>query len=367
MIRDLLILCCVLTACSTQEIGTVILPEGGCESDCGEADMSCLQRLAVTVYDGDVSQEFLGPSAWACVEVELREDRTVCHLDLGELTRLPVQSGTASVVLSGSEAGPENGCEAPPLFLGGAVISSEQPTARITARCLLSCEERAVRSIEFAVLPFAGGEPPSVDQLDAGLGQLYDPRALMFPSAARGDTEYVDLPVDLQWLDGPDLWVRLSGTVPETVPPQGVCLAARISAVAQDGVHSLACIDGESEAAVGWVSPEVDRKIRDLLEAEGEVRDTGYVVGRVVDAADRPLASATLGGVPNGIGLLYNLDTDFNPTASYPSATTDSGLFVLVGSFVGSISIEAPGFSEKIVRVGSAEGHASALVVEFEP
>lgn len=355
--------------CSKHEIRLTVLPEGGCTATCGLNDISCLDQLGLRVFAGDVSQETPAPTASTCVEVPPSEERSLCDLDLGEVARLSVPEGTATVELWAGQAGEGGDCDAAPLFVGGVVINSEQPEARMTARCLLSCGERVERSIELTVRDFSGDRALDIDRIDVEVGLLYDKRALMFPSAPFGQTEYGPFPMQMERVGGANPRVRLTGAMPESTPRSSSCLAARIRPTPEGRAPAVTCtpalLEGDT-GSVQWATPEVERKVRELIVAADGNPDSGYLVVRLEDqATEQPVADGTVIGLPGGVRVLYGVDSDFNATAPPPVSTTDSGLFVVLGAFVGEVSIEAFGYSEQKAIFGILPDHTGWLTLSM--
>jgi hypothetical protein len=365
--RALFPVLCLLAACSEREITVKLEPEGGCESACGQQDISCLEQLKLEVF-GDEGNEG-GTSS--CVEVAAGP-RSVCNAGLGGAIELKIPSGVERAAIDGIGPGAASGCAGPPLFVGGAFFSTDQDTVPLTVHCTLSCETIATQTLTLIIDDFMGeGPPEDVTALAVEVGLLIDADALRY-GIDDGGTAPTFHPFSLEMQAPPtiDGWVTLVGTAFEDVVGPNSCAGVAIEhAGGGDNGLSMGCFSVESEETrVSWLAPAHRQRLEGLLRDAGVVSGQGYLVIRVRSEDEQPLAGVRAESLPPDTGVIYGIDDELLSREALASATTESGLLVIYGPTVGEIMLEPPpGLQEASLMVGIVEERVGAREVVLPP
>jgi hypothetical protein len=346
------------SSCSDQVI-VALDPVGGCPSECGQHDLSCLEHLRVVLL-GEASDDESRPEIAAqCVDVSALDDRTLCELGLADVIDLPIPDGVTAIEVTGMGPGDNPGCSGPPLFAGRAEMTEDSSAVRVPTDCVLSCAEYRDAEYLLEVTDLVTGRvPSSLDDMAIQIGLLYDHDALHVNESV-SSTRFEPFVVEVVTRNTDTGVVRLEGDAFEVGGQKRHCLAARLLSdrVASAGA-SISCIapslDG-APASVLWSGQ--------LSANRDGMADDGVLFGRVLDQG-LPVAGVevTVEPAAPSIAIAYDFDPRFAPIDGNRGRTGEDGVFVISGPFVGRVAAAGPG-ERSGVLAGTLPGHGAALVI----
>ncbi len=368
MTRAVLVAVVLASACSS-DVRMVLAPVEGCGSACGQSDMSCVRYLGIIAVGDD------DEVTTACIRLEPGAMQTMCTHDLEDRIALALPENLSHVEVQGFAS--EAGCGRTTLF-GGLADYDGGDEVRLAVSCNLDCSTYAPRDYDIHLVDLdalsAGAvcaPPADTLALDVAVGVTADYRRYTA-------TPFFDVafePFDDVAMVAPptfDGYVRLSGSGFDVGDAQGRCLSVDAFT---GGEWNTSCIPaapsrrpacGTAAAIeVGWVSRALSVRVERVLSALQ--RYTWYHVGVVWDAdARKPVAGAVVEGLPEGVDVIY-LDRVGDDMAARPGPTTGAtGMFVVVGDMVGTVTVSAPGFASRAAPIAVVSHSPSGGIVVLD-
>lgn len=371
MTRALLIGLAALAGGCSADVQMVLAPIGGCDSECGASDMSCVTYLGVVAV-GEADDEV----TTACIRLDPGAMQSLCVHDLADAIALQLPDNLTAVEVQGFAS--ELGCGYTTLF-GGYSEYAGQRELRVDVSCNLDCSTFAhrefdVRVVDLDSLSIDGTcrAPAEAPVLDVALGVTQDYRryttapfynvafeqfyevGMTQPASSTGLVHLAGGSYDVRGEHGRCL------SVDAFVPIEGAWNTSCVSPSQRQGVCGAA---GELEMA--WVTEQLSWYVERVLS--GLQRYDWYHVGLAWDAnGRRPIAGATVTGLPQGVVAVYFDRTVDGLVARGQATTGTSGLFAIVGDMVGPVQVTAPGFAPASAVVAVASHSPSGGIVSMQ-
>jgi len=311
------------------------------DPSCAGRDLACLSfvQLVQSGADGVASR---------CAEVP-RAARSFDNLDLNGAVTVSRRGSADSVQVLGFGPSPAGPCTGPLLFAAGGPLPNSGG-AVLHAACHVDCSQ-GVPGVGGAVHSFLADSLDGTLLIDAG--ELFQAQALvpLAEQEVRFAAFSTQAPLDpsATFATGPLLLVP---------PSQGAwCPAVRVS---RDGVPKvLTCIEQGASATAFALGREDVTVLRARLTAQ-----TGFLVGRVLDAQSNPLAGAQVSPL-SGEQVVYfaGAGLDGKPGA----ATDDTGMFAVLTADVLHLRATAPGYAARTVVAGAQADGIGLVEIALRP
>jgi hypothetical protein len=365
-----------------RDIDIVLAPLGGCDSPCGETDLSCLTHIGFFAAGATAADE-----VELCLEVPPGAARKLCDHDLADLMEVPAPRGLTYVAIYGFRG---YGCDfeqdAPIALFGGGAYNKGRSKLAVPLQCSLDCrtlDERLhrVRLVDLEALVEFGIciAPPNVGGFRLWLGILHDWRR--FFTSTRADDVLEPLVIfdpfyEVNMTGPPSVSgvATLSGKS-FLVEPDSGCLAVfatdspdffrnNSTYCLPPGDSRGACtVRGESELL--WVDPYVSYLIGEKLDSVAE--PGWYFVGVAWDpVAGAPVEGAVVEDLPAGSYALYVDLIGGSLRDRSGVGTGPSGLFLVAGDTVGTVTLRAPGFQSRQAMIAVPMRTPSSAVVVLD-
>jgi hypothetical protein len=311
------------------------------DPSCAGRDLVCLSYVQLVQIGGD------GVSS-RCAKVP-RAARSFDKLDLKGAVTVSRRGSAESVQVLGFGPSPAGPCTGPLLFAAGGPLPSSGGGV-LQAACHVDCSQGG-SGASGAVSAFLA------DPLDGTLlveaGELFQAQELV--PLARQEVRFAafsrQAPLDASaaFATGPLLLVP---------PSQGAwCSAMRVR---RDGVPPiLTCIDQGTSATAFALGREDVTALRARLMVQ-----TGFVVGRVRDDANTPLAGAQIWPLSGGQVVYFaGAGANGDPNA----ATDDTGMFAVLAADVLHLRATAPGYAAHTVVAGAQADGIGLVEIALRP